>query len=151
MLEKLRWTTADYESLGWHDNRVHGLRILSGGDSGGELVLDLDHIVEWLPQSGDEPFRWRVAPATLTFHSVFNLRVEIDYAAIGAGTTPFSIDRIEREVVQPGDPARFRWRIKVNWPDGAIIFESSGFTQVLRAAPTTLDRQTLEVIERGEQ
>src|SRR5262249_39372173 len=136
--------------LGWHDNHVHGLRILRGDDSGGELVLDLDHIVEWLPHAGDEPYRWRVAPATLTFHHVFNLRIEIDYASIGAGMTPFSIDVIEREADASSGGTLFRWRIKINWPDGAITFESSGFTQVLRGAPITIDRQRLEATERTE-
>jgi hypothetical protein len=125
----------DFDTYSWHDNHVHALRIRSGEHGTGELVLDLDYILEWLPPR-DGAFTFRVAPATLTFHGVVDLRVSLDYAGPSAGMTPFSIQGIDRELYLYGNGfSAFRWRIPVNWPDGEITFIASGFTQVLRAPP----------------
>ena len=40
------------------------------------------------------------------------------------------------------------WTIGVNWPEGFITFESTGFTQVLRAPVITKAEQCLETNER---
>ena len=140
------WSEEDFESLSWHDNHVHAWRIEGGGDHGtGELILDLDYIVEWLPTPGGA-YRFRIAPATLTFHHVFGLKVEIDWS--GAAMAPFSIGGITRKRLAHESWA---WSIGVNWPRGIITFESIGFTQVLRAPAITKSEQCLEPRERGRQ
>ena len=119
-----RWTESDFDSLSWHDNPVHGLEIRAfNADEGTcDLVLDIDHILQWLPPV-EGFYSFRVAPAHLTFHAVFGLRIEIDYARVTAGMTPFSIGNIRRE----GN----RWTIEINWPAGTITFDARGFTQEL--------------------
>ena len=92
------WSTADFERMSWHDCHVHGLSIRDGQHGAGELELDLDYIVEWCCHD-DGSCDFRVAPALLTFHEVVGLRIEIDYAAVQAGMAPFSLDRIERELI----------------------------------------------------
>ena len=125
----------DFDAYSWHDNHVHAFRIREGAHGTGEHVLDLDYILEWLSVP-EGPFRFRVAPATLTFHGVVALRLSLDYAILSAGMTPFSIQGIEREVhLYDNGLSSFRWRIPINWPEGEITFIASGFTQVLRAAP----------------
>lgn len=42
------YSTSDFEKIQWHDNAIHGLRILEG-ETSGELVLDIDFITDWLP------------------------------------------------------------------------------------------------------
>jgi hypothetical protein len=46
---------SDFERLSWHDNVVYGLRLEIGdperNDWRSNLVLDLDHIVEWVCDS----------------------------------------------------------------------------------------------------
>ena len=146
-----RWTTPDFDHLSWHDCHVHGLRLAAVQEENGtaDLELDLDFIVEWAP-CGDGTIQFLVAPATLTFHEVFGLRIEIDYVTPTAGMTPFSLDGIEREDITyvAGQPY-FRWRLPVNWPAGQITFESRAFTQVLRREPILVDRQYLLPAERG--
>jgi hypothetical protein len=138
------WTEEDFESLSWHDNHVHGLRIEGGGEQGtGALSLDLDYIVEWLATPGGS-YRFRIAPATLRFHDVFGLKVEIDWN--GGAMCPFSISGISRHRLEHDSWA---WSIAVNWPRGFITFESIGFTQVLRAPAITKSTQCLEPHERG--
>jgi hypothetical protein len=114
-----------------------------------EVEFDIDYIMEWI-RPEDREFRFRVAPATLTFHNVIELRMVIDFAAPGAGMTPMSIDGIRRELLRtlPGQDF-FRWTIPINWPDGEITFKSSGFTQVLRGDPIEQDVQGLRVEHRG--
>lgn len=148
MVDKIEWTTADFDTVSWHDCRVYGFSLEEREHGTAELAFDLDFIVEWLCHS-DRQFEFRVAPATLTFHEVFGLRVELDYATIGAGMCPFSIDRIERERRAPATAdTSFKWRLSVNWPSGLITFESTGFTQVLRRDPVLVPRQALLPEER---
>jgi hypothetical protein len=150
---------ADLDQLSWHDNTIYGFRFDVGdsfqGDWHADLVLDIDHIVEWIcaPDGGA---RFRVAPATLTFHGVTDLRIAIDWGDSSHRNAlhDLSIGAITREPVpnQEGYPERlyFRWRIGLNWPKGAEIgFGASGFTQKLRAEPVLLDEQRLSAAERA--
>ena len=79
----------------WHDNYVHGLAISEGKYGSGELILDLDYIVEWIKdESGTVKFK--VAPATLTFREVTDLTIALDYASANAAMGPFSIGSTTR-------------------------------------------------------
>jgi hypothetical protein len=134
------WNDSQFDEMSWHDNHVHGLRIREGEHGCGELDLDLDYILEWLCPT-ESSFAWRVAPATLTFREVFDLRIEIDYAAASAGITPFSISGIARAASKDGISSR--WTIELNWPKGALTFTASGFRQTLRAEPNVSATQGL--------
>lgn len=146
-------TIADFENMTWHDNALYGVRLDVGdsdrGDWHADLVLDIDHIVEWVCgiEGGTQ---FLVAPATLTFHDATDLRLNIDCGDSGwrVAVHPLSIDRIVREPVQDQqiclDRPYYRWQIELNWPSGGTIsFGASGFTQVLRAPPALSDQQWL--------
>jgi hypothetical protein len=138
------WDESSFADMSWHDTHVHGLQIREGAHGTGALSLDLDYIVEWIC-APDGTCEFLLAPATLTFRDIYDLRIEIDYAASSAGIVPFSIAGIEREAV-PERPDR--WMIALNWPAGAIAFRGRGFTQVLRSAPVRSPGQYLEAAER---
>ena len=151
-------SSLDFATLSWHDNALYGLRLDVGdparGDWRSELVLDIDHIVEWLC-GVDRQIRFRVVPATLTFHDVTDLQIAIDCGDSGGqvSLSPLSIDRIDRERLREQkicfDRPYYRWRIALNAPQGgAIIFGASGFTQTLRAEPVLLDQQQLPPADR---
>ena len=140
MAEQL-WTDRQFEEMSWHDNHVHGLRVVEGAHGSGELVLDLDYILEWSCQG--EQCKFRIVPATLTFLDVTNLCISLDYATPTAALGPFSIQAIER-----GREARERyvaqvWRILINWPHGEIVFEAKGFEQRSWGEPVLSDNQWL--------
>ena len=140
---KTEWTEADYERMSWHDNHVHGLSVEEREHGTGLLILDLDYILEWLPGTlGVCTFR--IAPATLTFRDVFDLKIDLDWAKVSAGMTPFSISQIHREARRHD----FLWKIDVNWPSGSITFSGTGFHQRLRAEPMVTGSQSLEPDER---
>ena len=141
---KTEWTEADYEQMSWHDNHVHGLQIEDGGEHGtGVLILDIDYIVEWL-RGTLGLCSFRIAPATLTFHEVFGLKIDLDWAKVSAGMTPFSISQIHREQRRHD----WLWTIDVNWPSGSITFSGSRYHQTLRAEPIVTQSQVLERDER---
>jgi hypothetical protein len=67
------WTDAQFDEMSWHDNPVHGLRIVEGPYEAGELILDLDYILEWIKD--EEGFRFRTPPTHLRFREGTNLRM----------------------------------------------------------------------------
>ncbi|NMF99611.1 hypothetical protein GPA27_19725 [Aromatoleum toluolicum] len=141
------WTDRHFDEMSWHDCNVHGLRVVEGEYGAGELILDLDYIVEWLCEAQGCSFR--IVPATLRFLEVTNLRLALDYASPGAAMGPFSIHAIERR-----DEPRERyvaqvWNIAINWPKGEIAFEAKGFEQRATGAPVVSAAQCLRPDERG--
>lgn len=142
-----------FEDYSWHDNAIHGLRIVEGDDGcSGDLILDIDFIVEWLPPQGDNnAFEFKVAPADLTFHEATDLVVSVDYASSTAALQPMTIHEIHREVISYlNGHSSFAWKIEVNWPRNSFIsFRSSGFTQVLKAEPIVSGAQYLSPSQRA--
>src|SRR4051812_24354107 len=96
---KTEWTQRDFGEMSWHDNAVHAMRIIEGEYGGGEFLLDLDYILEWIPSGEGEPLRFRIAPAELRFHETTRLRISLDYVSVTAGLTPFSIAQIHSEPI----------------------------------------------------
>lgn len=133
------WTDADFPNLSWHDNSIHALRIIEGRDGAGELVLDIDHIVEWI--ESEKRFDFRVAPAELRFCDVTDLRMTLDYPAKSAALAPFTLDRIEVDQYK-------HWTLKVNWPAGEISFSSTGFIQRITGEPVVSSAQSLDPVQR---
>jgi hypothetical protein len=153
-----RRSEVDFDHLSWHDNALYGVRFDVGdsdrADWHSDLVLDIDHIVEWICGVAGRA-QFRVAPATLTFHHATDLRIAIDWGDSGGRTAlhELSINSITRERIQDQkiclDRPYYRWRIELNWPQGGeITFGASGFTQVLRAEPVLLDEQKLSPLDR---
>lgn len=142
-----------YEPYAWHDDTLRGLRFALGdpdaGDWRADLVLDVDHITAW--EAGEDGrIRFRVAPATLTFHHVTDLRLAVDWGDSGHRTAlhPCTIDRIERARIANQkiclDRPYWRWRIVLAWPrDGEIAFGASDLTLDLRAEPVLQEEQQL--------
>ena len=145
------WSSADYENLSWHDVHVHGFRFDNFNPDNGssDLVLDIDYILKWDKQGQDYIFT--VCRAELRFHDAFGLKMNIDYLTPTAGMSPFSIDGIERELIElPTGSTSYRWRIPINWPSGQLEFEASRFTQSLVGKPHVQSRQMLSVEKRNE-
>ncbi len=153
------YTESDFERLSWHDCHIWGIELRAGdpgeGDWTSDLALDIDFIVDWLCGVGGGG-QFRVAPATLVFHGVTDLRINVDWGASGfqASLHEASIDRIEREPVREQkvylDRPYYRWRIRLNWPEsGEIAFGAVGFTQMLRAEAVLKDQQRLSFRERS--
>ena len=151
----MRWHTADFDALSWHDVHVHGFRIVEAEHGTAELQLDIDFILEWV-SVGEGGLRFRVAQAMLQFHEVFGLRFALDYVACSAGMSAFAIAGITREALREAgddpqehdDRGPWRWRIDVNWPEGFLEFEATGFSQWLVGEVVEQEAQGLQAADR---
>ena len=75
-----KWTDADFNSLSWHDNYVHAIQVRNPEDGDEyDLILDIDHILEWI-KGPNARLEFVVAPATLIFHIVEKLTIDIRLA-----------------------------------------------------------------------
>ncbi len=145
-------TDLAFEDFCWHDDLIYGFSLRLGdpaaNDWNSEFVLDIDHIVEWV--RGAEGMQFRVAPATLVFRGVSDLRIDIDWGMRGCQVAPWlpSIGQIEREAVQEQkiylDRPYFLWRIVLNSPAGASVsFGAVDFEMTLRREPLLVHEQRL--------
>ena len=152
-------TDGDFDRLSWHDCHIWGIELRAGeteeGDWTSDLALEIDYILEWLCGVQTE-VQFRVAPATLVFHGVTDLRIGIDWGRSGfqCSLHELSMDGIQREVILEQkvflDRPYYRWTIRLNWPsNGEIAFGAAGFTQTLRAEPVLIDTQSLSLRERA--
>ena len=141
-------TMNTFEEFNWHDNAIHGFRIIEGEDSS-QLVLDIDHIVEWLSPS-ENAFSFKVAAADLIFHEVTDLVVSVNYKECMAAVQLMQIHEIKREeMVYSSGSTGFSWKIEISWPTNSYItFNAVGFTQVNKMQPITTGAQYLSPIER---
>jgi len=155
-------TEANFDELSWHDCSIWGMALQNGGGEPAfepaDLAFDIDFIVEWVCVVG-APARFRVAPATLVFHNVTDLRIEVGTTHGGdyrMAVSPLPIIRINRQPIErpggyPGPPS-FAWTLELGTPTpGEIHFGASGFTQELRAEPVLTDRQSLTIAERARR
>lgn len=146
---KETWTELEFNEMSWHDNHVHGMSLSEGEHGSGTVTFDIDYIVEWIKQeSGDIGFR--IAPASLIFHEVTNLEIHVDYSKLSAALVPFSLDSITRTEEKRARYTATVWKLKLNWPEGFISFEASGYLQVLRMDPIVTTQQLLNKEERGD-
>src|SRR5882672_8829568 len=79
----MRLDPGDTDAAVWHDDLIYALHLRAPdpahSDWRSELVLDIDHVVEWVC-GADGRMRFRVAPASLVFHDVTDLRIALDFA-----------------------------------------------------------------------
>ena len=145
-LEKLIWDENDFEQMGWHDSKIYAIAFK---DENFELALDIDYIVEWIHPVGDEThFKFHLAPATLVFRNVWDLKINIE------SNLDLEISDIHRDnphqpknAKQVQESIEYDWRIETN--DGEITFKSIGYKQYFRKPPVLSNLQTLALRERG--
>ncbi len=133
-----------FEDYSWHDNPIHGFKIIELEHGSGNLEIDIDYIAEWLCQE-DNSCNFKIAPATLIFEGITELEIALDYKSCTAAITPPSIHEIIREQFKyPNGYSSFSWHIVINWPSNAYIkFKADGFNQKLRKEPMVHSKQVL--------
>ncbi|MGH9908736.1 MAG: hypothetical protein ACRD8U_24520 [Pyrinomonadaceae bacterium] len=145
-LEKWLWTEADFEQMGWHDVRIHAVAFLPEAY---ELALDIDYIFEWINPAPDKTyFKFWIAPATLVFENVNDLRIDLEphlgVELQGIERTepqkPKNVDYIDREI---------EWHWKLDTPSGEISLRSVGYKQYIRQDPVLTRGQVLDSEARG--
>ena len=130
-LEKQVWTDKDFDQMGWHDSLIY---IISLKD---DLELDIDYILQWnKPDLEGLPFTFWIAPATLVFKSVSNLKFDFD------------IDFEDTfEIVDLEKKDNNCWTIITR--QGNIQFNATGYEQYIRQQPFFEFGQTISLYERN--
>ena len=129
-IEKRIWTETDFDKMGWHDNHIYKIRLTE------DLEMDIDYIFKWnQPDLEGLPFTFWIAPATLVFKNIKNLRFEFN---IGFEDN-LEIQDIERE-------NKNQWIVITR--QGDIQFTSEGFEQFIRQDPSFQFGQTISYAER---
>ncbi|MFW5426636.1 MAG: hypothetical protein ACKE8R_05245 [Methylophagaceae bacterium] len=138
-----------FEEYSWHDNPIHGFRIIEKENCVGDLVLDIDYITEWLC-SEENGYNFRIAPADLVFEDITDLVISLDYESCSASMTPPSIHEIRcKSKIYSNGYKSFEWFIEINWPSNCFIkFNSPKFKQALRKKPILSNDQVMNPNER---
>ncbi len=133
----------------FHDDSIYGFQLISPepdlGDWRSELVLDIDHIEEWLQDEAGH-IRFRLLQAQLTFVDVTDLMVSFGFP--GTSLVPLPIDRISRSdkptKIRGDDGTEYLWAIELNDQlKGAFAFCASGYRLTPLGDPIECDQQQI--------
>ena len=144
-VEKWLWTEADFEQMGWHDSHIHAVAFLP---SQFEVAFDIDYILQWVQPSEDDYYRFWVAPATLVFENIHDLKVDIEpFNAVEIADLHRDDPRRPRNADYIGQETEWRWRIETH--QGDITLRAVGYKQYVRRQPVYGRSQSLELAARG--
>lgn len=150
VLEKSIWTQDDFNDMGWHDANIYGMIIEKGEEPWQSyLIFDIDYIFEWIhPIPPQEYFSFWVAPCTLMFKEVYELRIDLDQQGNTLELFDFdSITMSSKKELNNGCTV-YEWLLGLHI--GEIQFKSLGFDQIVRKTPVYTNSQVLNLEERGE-
>ena len=137
------WDDADFENMGWHDATVWAVH--SNPDKS-ELLVDLDYIFSWVnPAGGAAHFTFWVAPVTMVFREIYDLKIALESARGGIEIADFTRSAPLRE--GEAGPAHRTYRFDCQ--EGEITLRSLGFQMFVRSAPRHIEAQSLTLEERG--
>ena len=144
-LEKSYWTENDFEDMGWHDCKIHGLSFDSNNERfKSDFIFDIDYILKWVkPEKDNKYFTFWISPCTLIFHNVFGLNADFDWK----NYLSLEIEIYELKMIQKGPGSKYKVEIETSL--GIIAFEASGFEQFVRKAPKHIQNQWFNLEERG--
>ena len=131
------YTLNDFDSLGFHDCYIHGIRWEVSTSS---LILDLDYIVAWI--EADEKYKFWVAPAELRFDYASDVILSLDWTKSAMECSVQDVHRHECKATPNGNED-YRWEIEFATPYGSIEFWSTNFELKIQAEPSLLDTQRL--------
>lgn len=142
-LEKWVWSDEDFHLMNWHDVNIHAIGVAL---TQWQLFLDIDYIFRWVkPVPTETHFQFWVAPATLVFENVSDLKINFDVGSF----QEITLDGIERNNPHIPNGVITVWDWLLESHQGSITFSGTGFKQYIRAAPVLGEMQSLEVNQRG--
>jgi len=149
ILEKKIWTQDDFDIMGWHDANIYGMIIEKGEEQWqANLIFDIDYIFEWVhPVHPQKYFSFWIAPCTLIFKEVYELRIDIDQQGNSLELFDFhNISLLSKNELE-NDIIVYEWLLELHI--GEIQFKSLGFEQIVRMVPIYTNGQVLSLEERG--
>lgn len=144
------WTEADFEQMGWHDCTIYGMALKEEDDVlSNELYFDIDYIFKWIhPEQGESSFSFWIAPCTLIFKQVFNLKIDI----LAGSSSVFGLEIVDiyrvAEIESIDGKPQWEWHIELQ--QGNIMFEAKEYEQIVKKEPIYFNKQQLPSYQRGE-
>ena len=126
---KQAYSAKDFESLGFHDCYVHGIRWVRSSYS---LVLDLDYIVKWVEVNGTYNF-W-VAPGELRFDYASDVTISLEWDKVPMECQIRDVHRLDQKSTPKGGDC-YHWEIEFAVPYGSIDLWSTDFQLSIQSTP----------------
>lgn len=141
--EKLIWSNEDFEVMGWHDATVWGL---AADTEEFEYLIDLDYIFKWVsPASGENHFKFWVAPVTMVFENACDVRLDV-CSQQGA----IEVSDLHRELIGPSPNGRFtQYAFRFECQEGELTLQATGYKMYVRKTPSLLETQSFSLAVRG--
>ena len=137
------WTDADLDVMSFHD--VH-VRAFCADPESYELLMDLDYLFQWVaPGEGETYFRFWVAPVTLVFENVHDVRLDLK-----SSQGDIEIAKLHREegtLTPNGLFTEHRYRFECQ--EGELSLIATGFRMYVRSPPVLVSTQSLTLQARG--
>ena len=140
--QKWIWSDTDFDQMGWHDAHIHALAFRPERF---QLLLDIDYIFKWVqPVPGEKSYKFWVAPCTLIFKNVRQIRFSID------PIQDISILDITRSDPQEiNSVLGFDFLYLLACAEGESVVRSTGYEQFTRRPPSLVSTQRFLEKERG--
>ena len=137
------WTDADLDVMSFHD--VH-VRALCAAPESYELLMDMDYLFQWVaPAEGETHYRFWVAPVTLVFENVHDVRLDLQSSQ--GDIEIFDLHREEGTLTPNGLFTQHRYRFDCQ--EGELSLIATGFHMYVRSPPVLVRKQSLSLEARG--
>lgn len=134
-LSRTLWTDADFDVMGWHDNRIIGLTFPNDDM---RFSIDFVYIFHW-EREGDRFTGFWVSPCRLIFENVFDLEIALDIGSYQQ-LDILNIDRSDK-IVHPTGVTSMKYEIGCG--SGFIKLRSTGYRQQVLKPPVFSESQDL--------
>jgi hypothetical protein len=142
-LEKVLWTSDDFEVMGWHDSRVWAM---VAAEESFEFAMDLDYIFKWVhPEPGETYFKFWLAPVTMVFENAHDISIEIESPQ--GGIEVADLHREEPKPTPNGALTDYLYRFECQ--EGVISLRATGYRLYVRMEPRLMQSQCFSLAERG--
>ena len=129
------------EEFSFHDNKIHSISFVDENFET-SLILDIDHILEWVPLG--DTYQFRIGPAKLKYINVSDLELKLSKPGFTINSYLETIIDINTEEIEKD---RIKFTISL-LDDNSIKFVASSFSLELLGMPKLKSKQYLTVLER---
>ncbi|MBB4238938.1 hypothetical protein [Rhizobium esperanzae] len=130
------YSDVDFAEMGWHDATVYSITFPQANFT---ISFDIDYIFKW-HRTQTELRGWDVAPCTLEFQNISDLKMSLDWQMQG-DTTILDITRQNRQLSPNGKFVCWDYRVELDV--GVVSFTATGFEQVVRTPSIFSESQSL--------
>lgn len=131
---------AEAKMESFHDCHVHGFHWRRDQFT---FSMDIQYILEWIrPSDASSKYRFLICEARITFRSVSDLRVSMDWSG-SALDAEIGAVRVLQSRPTPNGKVERHFEIEFSDPDGVISLWSSGYEVTLLQEPITSETPTI--------